>query len=71
MSTVDLQEGEELRTATGTARGTTLTSLPGTDRVYNFTVEADHVYDASDALNPSTQRQVHRSYAEGLMCSWR
>jgi RHS repeat-associated protein len=44
VSTVDLQEGEELRTATGTVRVSTLTSLPGTDRVYNFTVEQDHVY---------------------------
>ncbi len=48
VSTVDLQEGEELRTATGTARVTTLTSLPGTDRVYNFTVEQDHVYYVGD-----------------------
>ncbi|HEX8523216.1 MAG TPA: RHS repeat-associated core domain-containing protein, partial [Tepidisphaeraceae bacterium] len=48
ISTVDLREGERLRGESGPIHVLSVTSLPGTQRVYNFTVEADHVYYVGD-----------------------
>jgi len=44
----DLHEGEAVRTASGNAIVTGLVRNPGTFRVYNMTVEADHVYYVGD-----------------------
>jgi len=44
----DLHEGEAVRTASGNAIVTGLVRNPGTFRVYNMTVESDHVFYVGD-----------------------
>jgi len=44
----DLHEGETVRTAAGNATVTGLVRNPGTFRVYNMTVEGDHVFYVGD-----------------------
>jgi hypothetical protein len=48
VSAKDLVEGEVVRTADGYAVVTGLVRDPGTFRVYNMTVESDHVYYVGD-----------------------
>ena len=47
--TKSLQPGEELRTATGLARISSVQPLPGTHQVYNIEVETEHSYFAGKA----------------------
>ena len=43
----DLRDGERLRGSSGVVTVTRLTRIPGIHRVYNMTVEAEHVYRVS------------------------
>ncbi|HEX8524121.1 MAG TPA: polymorphic toxin-type HINT domain-containing protein, partial [Tepidisphaeraceae bacterium] len=48
VSAADLHDGEQLRGESGPIHVLSVMSLPGTQQVYNFTVEADHVYYVGD-----------------------
>ena len=70
LSAQDLQPGERLRGLNGTLQVVSTRPIPGTHRVYNMTVEGEHVYHVSTlgvlAHNNRCRVGYSREYAEGF-----
>jgi hypothetical protein len=60
VSVCDLHEGEALQGHDGPLQVASLGRLPGTIRVYNLTVEDEHVYTCPISTSWPTMRDVHR-----------